>query len=325
MSPDELVPMEPVPPAAPKLEEPETPAVVSYSAPKPRGIAPLWHTLLLIAAIVGYSFWGAQHMHGSSLDPLAPVHRPATANVHVDDGADPLRLLRYALSGGLELLVVAWVALGLRIRKVPFSTLFGAWPRGLNDITKEAGIAAVFWLSSMTVLFVLAIGWQLAATGVYRLQVQYQNQHQKQNHNATPAPKPAPPEKKQLETIRELLEIAPANGLEIAAWGALCLIVGFSEELVFRGYLQSQSIALLHRIPLGVLLTSLVFGSAHGYQGLRGMVLISAFGAMFSIITLLRRNLFPGMLAHAWHDFAMGLLLALVRATHMLDKVLTSS
>lgn len=325
MSPDELVPLEPVAPSALEPEAPDTPQLVSPSAPKPRGIAPLWHTLVLIGVIVGYSFWGAQHMHGTGLDPMAPVHRPATAHSHADEGADPLRLLRYALSGGLELLIVAWVAFGLRLRKVPFRTLFGALPRGLNDIVKEAGIAAAFWLSSMTVLFVLAIGWQLSATAVYRLQVQYQNQQQKQNHNAPPAAKPVSPEKKQLDTVRELLEIAPANGLEIAAWGALCLVVGFSEELVFRGYLQSQSIALLHRIPLGVLVTSLVFGSAHGYQGLRGIVLISAFGAMFSIITLLRRNLFPGMLAHAWHDFAMGLLLALVRATHMLDKVLTSS
>src|ERR1700744_3422043 len=282
MSPDELVPMEPVAPPAPQPEEPETYTLVSDPTPNPGGIAPLWHTLVLIAVIAGYSFWGAQHMHGSGLDPLAPVHRPATAHTHVEEGADPLRLLRYALSGGIELLVVAWVALGLRIRKVPFRTLFGAWPRGLNNITKEAGIAAAFWLSSMTVLFVLAIGWQLAATGVYRLQVQYQNQHQKQNQNAAPAPKPTSPEKKQLETIRELLEIAPANGLEIAAWGALCLVVGFSEELVFRGYMQSQGIQLLRSAIAGVVFSALLFGAAHGYEGMRGMTSICIYGALFS-------------------------------------------
>jgi hypothetical protein len=35
----------------------------------------------------------------------------------------------------------------------------------------------------------------------------------------------------------------------------------------------------------------------------------------------MRRSLFPGILAHAWHDFFMGLMLAFIRATHMLDKL----
>jgi membrane protease YdiL (CAAX protease family) len=300
---------------------PALPSTPPAAEIRPRAIAPLWHTLLLVAAIAAYSFWGAQHWHPAALDPLAPVPHGAAGKQHINNGADPLRLLRYALSAGLELLIVAWVALGLRLRRVPFRSLFGNIPCGLNAITLEAGIAALFWLSSMTVLVVLALVWQGVATQVYHHQAQKQ-----QTHSASPSsPKPESPEKKQLETVRELLDLAPANGLEIAAWGALCLIVGFSEELVFRGYLQSQGIALLHRIPLGVLLSAIVFGFAHGYQGLRGMCLIGAFGAMFSIITLMRRNLFPAMLAHAWHDFLMGLLLALVRATHMIDKLLASS
>ncbi|HEY9127350.1 MAG TPA: CPBP family intramembrane glutamic endopeptidase [Acidobacteriaceae bacterium] len=304
-------------PAQPEpLTEQSVPVVITEA--RPRTIAPLWHTLLLIAAIAAYSFWGAQRWHPPALDPLAPVPHNARQPIH--QGPDAQRLIRYALSGGLELIVVAWVWLGLRLRRVPLRSLLGRIPRGLNAITLEAGIAALFWLSAMTVLFVLAIAWQLGATAIYHHQ-QEQAQQQQSQPGAPPAPKPLSPEKKQLETVRELLELAPANGVEIAAWGALCLIVGFSEELAFRGYLQSQGAALFRRIPLGVLLSSVVFGFAHGYQGLRGMVLIGAFGAMFSIITLMRRSLFAGILAHAWHDFLMGLLLALIRATHMLDKL----
>jgi membrane protease YdiL (CAAX protease family) len=307
----------PAPEPAPELLHPSSAAQLH-----PRSIAPLWHTLLLIAAIAAYSFWGAQRWHSASLDPLAPVHHGAALTQHVDDGADSTRLLRYALSAGLELIIVAWVALGMRIRRVPFRSLFGTIPRGLNAITQEAGIALLFWLSSMTVLFILALVWQTSSDAIYK----HQLHKQQQTPSASPAaPKPESPEKKQLDTIRELLDLAPANGLEIAAWGALCIVVGFSEELVFRGYLQSQGIALLHRVPLGVLLSAIVFGFAHGYQGLRGMCLIGAFGAMFSIITLMRRSLFPGIVAHAWHDFLMGLLLALLRSTHAIDKLLASS
>lgn len=284
-------------------------------------IAPLWHTLLLIAVIAAYSFWGAQHLHSPALDPLAPTHHAAAAKQQVSNATDPVRLIRYALSAGLELLIVAWVWLGLRLRRIPFRSLFGKLPQGLNAITLEAGIGMLFWLVSIFVLGLLALTWQLSADAIYKHQLHKQQQTQ----SAPSAPKLKSPEKQQAETIRDLLDLAPANGIEIAAWGALCLIVGFSEELVFRGYLQSQGTALLHRIPLGVLLSSIVFGFAHGYQGLRGMCLIGAFGAMFSIITLIRRNLFPGIVAHAWHDFLMGLLLALIRSTHMLDKLLTSS
>jgi len=314
---------EPLTPEPSPLPAESLPDITPQAAPRPRTIAPLWHTILLIAGIALYSFWGAQHIHSPALDPIAPVsHNAKQLQKDLATGADPQRLLRYALSGLLELAVVAWVWLGLRIRRAPLLTLLGKLPRTLNDITLEAGVAALFWLSSMTVLVVLALTWQVGATLIYHHQEQQAKQQQQSHPGSQSTPAPESPEKKQLDTIRELLDLAPANGLEVAAWAALCIIVGFSEEIVFRGYLQSQGIAIFQRIPLGVLLSSIVFGFAHGYQGVRGMVLIGAFGAMFSVITLLRRNLLPGILAHAWHDFLMGLLLALVRASHMLDKLM---
>jgi uncharacterized protein len=308
------------------------PALLPSPVPQPispRGIAPIWHTILLILAIAAFSIWGAQHSDSDEINPLAPVHRvakPAAADGHANNGpasekSDPIRLLRYALSGILELLIVAWVALGLRLRRIPFRSLFGAWPRSLNDLTLEAGVAAIFWLCSMVILVVVALAWTVIQTQVY--------QHQLKSHThaqpVSPSTKPESPQQQQAETVRQLMELAPANGFEIAAWGFLCLIVGFSEELVFRGYLQSQGIALLRNIPITVLLTSLVFGAAHGYQGLRGMCIITIYGALFSGITLLRRNLFPGMIAHTWHDFATGLLLALIRSAHLLDRLPLSS
>jgi membrane protease YdiL (CAAX protease family) len=304
------------------------PASLPPPAP-PRGIAPIWHTVVFILAIVAFSIWGAQRSNSDEINPLAPVHRvapPAAAEGNAKNGptsekSDRVRLIRYALSGVLELFIVAWVALGLRLRRIPFRSLFGTWPRTLNDLTLEAGIAALFWFCSMLILVAVALAWTLVQTQVYQHQLKSQNHVQ----SASPSTKPESPQQQQAEAIRELMELAPANGFEIAAWGFLCLIVGFSEELVFRGYLQSQGIALLHRIPITVLLTSLIFGAAHGYQGLRGMFIITVYGALFSVITLLRRNLFPGMVAHAWHDFATGLLLALVRSAHLLDRLPISS
>jgi membrane protease YdiL (CAAX protease family) len=302
-------------------DSPERPALLLLpdqhpAPPQTPGIAPIWHTLLLILAILAYSIWGAVRSGSGNANPLAPVHSAVHASA---DGSDPVRLIRYGLSGALELFVVAWVALGLRLRKVPFRSLFGAWPGGLNDITKEAGIAAAFWICSMIILASLAVSWAVVQTKIY------EHRTANQSGNTSGSAPQKSPQQQQVEMARQLMDLAPANNIEIAAWGLLCLTVGFSEELIFRGYLQSQSIALLRSVPISVVLTALVFGAAHGYQGVRGIVLISVYGALFSCITLLRKNLFPGMLAHTWHDFATGMLLALMRSTHLLDHLPTSS
>jgi membrane protease YdiL (CAAX protease family) len=282
---------------------------------QPRGIAPIWHTLVLVLGILGYSIWGATRPDTPTINPLAPIQHSAAAAI--SDKPDPIRLIHYSLSGALELAVVAWVVLGLRLRKIPFRSLFGAWPKGLNDITKEAGIAALFWICSMVVLGSVAVSWQLVQTRIY----EHPTANDSSSSSKSKPPKQPSPQQQQIEMARKLMELAPANGIEIAAWGALCLIVGFSEEVIFRGYLQAQSIALLHRVPFAVLLTAVIFGAAHGYQGVRGIVLISVYGALFSGITLLRKNLFPGMLAHSWHDFATGMALAMIRSLHLLDHL----
>jgi membrane protease YdiL (CAAX protease family) len=276
-----------------------------------RGIAPIWHTAVLILAILAFSIWGTMSSTSDSLNPLAPVHSAAHATAA--DGSDPMRLIRYGLTGTIELLVVAWVAFGLRLRKIPFRSLFGAWPSGLNDITKEAGIAALFWVCSMIILVSFAFSWNVIQTQIYK--------HETASQSKPSSAKEKSPQQKQGELIGQLTQLAPANGVEIAGWALLCMIVGFSEELIFRGYLQTQCIGLLRNIPISVLLTSVIFGAAHGYQGLRGICLISVYGALFSCITLLRRNLFPGMLAHGWHDFATGMALAVIRSTHLLDRL----
>lgn len=287
---------------------------------KPPGIAPLWHTLVLVFGILAFSIWGAVRPDAPSINSLAPVQKGAHATAaSVANGTDPVRLIRYGLTGALELVVVAWVALGLRLRKVPFRSLFGKWPQGLNDITKEVGIAALFWICSMLVLGSVALVWQLAQTQIEKLHTASES-HKLSAPNSS-ATKHESAEQQQVELARQLMELAPANGMEIAAWGFLCLIVGFSEELVFRGYLQSQNIALLHRVPIAVVLTAIIFGAAHGYQGVRGIVLISVFGILFGSVALLRKNLFPGILAHSWHDFATGMALAAIRSLHLLDHL----
>ena len=60
--------------------------------------------------------------------------------------------------------------------------------------------------------------------------------------------------------------------------------------------------ALTKSAPAGILLSAAIFGAAHAYQGLRMMILIALYGAIFRIPRYWRGSVRPGMIAHAWND-----------------------
>jgi membrane protease YdiL (CAAX protease family) len=88
---------------------------------------------------------------------------------------------------------------------------------------------------------------------------------------------------------------------------------GFCEEIIFRGYLQRQFAAIANSMPLGVLLSAVVFGASHGYEGASRMILIAIYGLMFGVLAWWRKSLRPGMMAHAWHDALSGAILRMLK------------
>ncbi|MGO9303749.1 MAG: CPBP family intramembrane glutamic endopeptidase, partial [Candidatus Korobacteraceae bacterium] len=63
----------------------------------------------------------------------------------------------------------------------------------------------------------------------------------------------------------------------------------------------------------GVLLSALVFGASHGYEGAARMILIAIFGLMFGLLSWWRKSLRTGMMAHAWHDALSGAILRMLK------------
>lgn len=251
----------------------------------PATLAPAWHTVVLIAWILGVSLTGASR--------LAMVH------------GTPSRLLMYAMTGAMELALLGWVALGLRLRRIPLRTLFGAIDGGMRAIARDLGIALMFWIGSLMILGTLGMAWAGADAAWKRLH--------------PTAGQSAPQVSPQRQNARMLAQLAPAKAEEVAGWALLCILVGLVEETVFRGYLQRQFSAWAHGgVAAGVVSSALVFGAAHGYQGVRSMVLLAVFGALFGLLAHFRRSLRAGMFAHSWHDLVTGLTLALLKAHHML-------
>ena len=276
--------MENKPDASETLAEP-----AALAAPvAPRTVAPVWHTVVLVAAIAAISIHGALHFSG-------------------EHGAIN-RLTTYALTAGMEALMLGWVVFGLRLRKTKLRSLLGEWRWSPRAIFADLGIALVFWLCALAVLGSLALVWSGAETAI--------------THRPLPthmAGQKLTPDPSQQQALHALEQLAPGNGEEMTAWALLCVLVGLAEEIVFRGYLQRQFIGWARGgVVMGVMASAVVFGGAHGYQGVRNMFLLTVFGALFSVLALRRHSLRAGIIAHGGHDLIAGLALAALRAKHLI-------
>lgn len=260
---------------------------IPQSLPLSRGIAPVWHTIVLVLGILLVSLTGSKRLG---------------LNNHV-----PLRMLTYGMTIAMQLLMLVWVWFGLRLRRIPFQTLFGVRRKGAKALFVDIGIALAFWWLSLFALGTLNITWLSVDAAVHHRPLPLQAG---KKHEIDPA---------QRQQVRTISQLAPEGAAEFAAWSLLCVVVGIVEETMFRGYLQSQFTAWGRgKAAYGVVFSALIFGAAHGYEGLRSMVLLSVFGVLFSLLVLFRKNLRANIFAHAWHDLVTGVALALLRSHHLL-------
>ena len=105
-----------------------------------------------------------------------------------------------------------------------------------------------------------------------------------------------------------VVAMLPRSLAERIAWVLVSLCVGFTEEVVYRGYLQTQLTAFTRRAPLAVLIQAVLFGVAHGEQGPGAVVRLTVYGLAFGVIARARRSLLPGIVGHVWTNVASGLL-----------------
>jgi membrane protease YdiL (CAAX protease family) len=183
-------------------------------------------------------------------------------------------------------LLAAIVYLGMRRRGRSLRDVVGQSWISFDDALMDFVIAGAFWIAAMIVL--VALGFLLMKL------------------TGTPQPSGIP---------SELRHLAPRGALGIALWIVLSLTAGICEEFIFRGYLQRQMLALTQSPVVGILLAAAVFALGHLYEGGMKTVLIFIYGALFGALAYWRRNLRPGMIAHAWHDIFAGLVLAVLTSS----------
>jgi hypothetical protein len=179
----------------------------------------------------------------------------------------PLYLSMLALEWGL--LYFVWKG-GLRRSGTTLRELIGGRWTGIKDPLLDVALAGGLWAL-----------WKAAETGADRLLGE--------GHAASIEP------------------LLPRRPVEIALWVLLSLSAGICEEVVFRGYFQRQFEVLARHRWAGLVLQALLFGVAHGYQGVLACSKIAVLGAAYGGLAIWRRSLRPGMIAHAGTDVLGGI------------------
>jgi membrane protease YdiL (CAAX protease family) len=188
------------------------------------------------------------------------------------------RVPLYLFTICFELILLAYVwFLGVRRSGTRFADVIGGRWASAADVWRDIGVAFVFWL--VVVVLLALVGHGLG-----------ENPHAK----------------------KALVVMLPRGALEIFLWILLSFVAGFCEEFIFRGYLQKQFFAITGINGVAIAGQALVFGAAHGYQGIKGMISITIYGALFGILAMMRKSLRPGMIQHSMQDSFAGIALSLI-------------
>ena len=96
--------------------------------------------------------------------------------------------------------------------------------------------------------------------------------------------------------------LLPQTGLESAVWILVAVSAGICEEVVFRGYFQTQFHARTRSLPAAIVLQAVLFGVGHFWEGSWAVIKIALYGGLFGMLAAWRRSLRPGVIAHTWSD-----------------------
>jgi CAAX protease family protein len=189
----------------------------------------------------------------------------------------------YGVTIATELVLLGLTYLGMRFARLKLREVVGGRWNTFEDFLLDVAVAFGFWILSYAILIGLGAAMHMASPGAID------------------------------EGKKTIQQLAPQGVLELFLWICMSVTAGFVEEIVFRGYFQRQFSTLLRNVWIGMLASAAIFGLSHGYEGKQRMLLIFVYGAMFGTLAILRKNLRPGMMAHAWHDSFQGILLIIAR------------
>lgn len=97
----------------------------------------------------------------------------------------------------------------------------------------------------------------------------------------------------------------PRNGNELGRFYGLSLTAGIVEEVLWRGFMIWY-LSLFMPIWAAAVISSIGFGVAHAYQGIRNLPQIALVGGMFALLFVLSGSVWLPMIMHAAVDMFQG-------------------
>lgn len=108
--------------------------------------------------------------------------------------------------------------------------------------------------------------------------------------------------------LRKLAKhLLPVSLLEFLPYAALSITAGVCEEFIYRGFALAALVRNGAAVWLAVVLTSILFGLAHAYQGKTGILNTGLFGVVLALGRLAFGSLVPVMIWHAGLDVTAGI------------------
>lgn len=247
-------------------------------------IAPWWHLIVffLIVAATVYSGWAAQRRAAQDVRNGDDVVRsqegiaaPSSADARSGSNPHPGASRTWLIAAGMDILFLLYCWAGVRGVGGNLLALSGGRWKSWGEFGGDIGVALPFWAL-----------WEVVAYGVYWVV------------GASDG--------------KAVFPLIPRTVTEAVTWVFLSVTAGFCEELIFRGYLQRQLLAVSGNAVAAVLAQGLVFGLVHAYQGWKPVLVIAVLGILYGALAAWRGNLRANMMAHAGSDLFEGWLKFLV-------------
>jgi uncharacterized protein len=108
-----------------------------------------------------------------------------------------------------------------------------------------------------------------------------------------------------LQAVAE--RILPQSTIELLPYAALAITAGICEEFLYRGFAMAALAHLGLQLWLVVLLSSILFGLAHSYQGPGGMISTFLAGLLFGSTRVMFESLVPAVIWHSSVDLIAGI------------------
>ena len=102
----------------------------------------------------------------------------------------------------------------------------------------------------------------------------------------------------------DFTEMLPTNENERRLWSYVSITAAITEEIIYRGFLIYALATVFPDLSVGLIVcfASVLFGLAHTYQGLSGVLKTTIFGLFFSVLYFSFESILPLMIFHYFID-----------------------